>query len=569
MKAFVVGIKSIITPPVFEGDETKTRNAKLLYTICWATTIPITIYIPVHLVTMPQTASRLFLLGIIYAAIATALILTRAGYDRAASTMFIICACTFLSISSITAGGITAPAVGGYGLVIICAALLLGKKEAVIAAGICILLLFGLTLFKESSSPSNEWWIIFATDTGFLVIITVMLVMARNSIEDSFRRLHKEFEEKELITSALQKSEARYKMISEISSDYMYEFKVGREGKFEIIWVTDSFSRITGYSSFEEMEKAGGLSVLIHPEDLPITQQRIARLLNGGSDDSEFRIITKDGRVIWLHDFGKGVINQENKSLRIFGAAYEITERKQAEAEREAFNQELEDRNAELERFNYTISHELKTPIVTLKGFIGSITRDLKDKKYERVENDLLRVSRATDKMHETMSDLLELSRIGRMMNETEDIPFNNIVKDALDIVHGQLETNQITVQTQPNLPVVHGDRQRLTDVLQNLIDNAAKYMGDQPDPRIEIGQEGEDAESRQPIFFVKDNGMGIAPEYHERIFGLFNKLDAQSEGTGIGLALVKRIIEFHGGRIWVESELGKGSTFYFTLPRE
>jgi signal transduction histidine kinase len=104
-------------------------------------------------------------------------------------------------------------------------------------------------------------------------------------------------------------------------------------------------------------------------------------------------------------------------------------------------------------------------------------------------------------------------------------------------------------------------------EVLQNLLDNAAKYMGDQPDPRIEIGQRGEDAERGQLIFFVKDNGIGIAPEYHERIFGLFNKLDPKSEGTGIGLALVKRIVEVHGGRVWVESELGKGSTFFFTLP--
>ena len=111
------------------------------------------------------------------------------------------------------------------------------------------------------------------------------------------------------------------------------------------------------------------------------------------------------------------------------------------------------------------------------------------------------------------------------------------------------------------------GDRSRLLEVWQNLIDNAAKFMGEQAEPHIEIGWEGTD-DGGSPIFFVRDNGMGVDPKFKDRIFGLFNKLDPRSEGTGIGLALIKRIIEFHGGRIWVESELGKGATFYFTLPQ-
>ena len=132
--------------------------------------------------------------------------------------------------------------------------------------------------------------------------------------------------------------------------------------------------------------------------------------------------------------------------------------------------------------------------------------------------------------------------------------------------MHGQLEARNVTLQTQPNLPPVYGDKPRLVEVLQNLIDNAIKYMGDQSAPRIEIGMYG--LENEKTIFYVKDNGIGIEPEYHERIFRLFDKLDSTSDGTGVGLALVKRIIEFHGGRIWVESEAGKGAVFYFTLPK-
>ena len=250
----------------------------------------------------------------------------------------------------------------------------------------------------------------------------------------------------------------------------------------------------------------------------------------------------------------------------------DITERQRAEREREKLISDLEAKNKELEQFTYTVSHDLKAPIITIKGFLGFLEKDISDNKPENVHKDVMRINDAVDKMHRLLSELLELSRIGRMMNASELIPFHELVQTALDNIHGRLEPSNITVQilsplgTQPNLPAVHGDRQRLTEVLQNLLDNAAKYMGAQPDPRIEIGQQGE--ENHKPIFYVKDNGIGIAPEYHDRIFGLFNKLDPKSDGTGIGLALVKRIVEVHGGRVWLESDgvPGKGSTFYFTL---
>jgi signal transduction histidine kinase len=122
-----------------------------------------------------------------------------------------------------------------------------------------------------------------------------------------------------------------------------------------------------------------------------------------------------------------------------------------------------------------------------------------------------------------------------------------------------------VAVIVRDNLPTVRGDYDRLLEVLQNLIDNACKFMGDQESPRIEIGHEGFDGD--MPILYVRDNGVGIQTQFHENIFGLFNKLDIHSEGTGVGLTLVKRIIEFHGGRIWVESEYGLGTTFFFTLP--
>jgi len=136
-----------------------------------------------------------------------------------------------------------------------------------------------------------------------------------------------------------------------------------------------------------------------------------------------------------------------------------------------------------------------------------------------------------------------------------------------VDRVRGKLDEINATIEIQRDLPVVNGDRTRLIEVIQNLIENAAKYSNPESRSRIEIGTKTEGQNSI--VFFVRDNGIGIAPQYHENIFGLFNKLNATSEGTGIGLTLVKRIVEVHGGRIWVESEISKGATFYFTLPTQ
>jgi PAS domain S-box-containing protein len=243
----------------------------------------------------------------------------------------------------------------------------------------------------------------------------------------------------------------------------------------------------------------------------------------------------------------------------------ELQERTRAEEIREKLIGELEQKNAELERFTYTVSHDLRSPLVTIKGFVGMLNKDMQDHRPDRVESDLHRIAGAADKMDALLSDLLELSRIGRLVNPPEEVDTVKLIQDALDSVNAQLRAKNVTVNILPGLPKLHGDRIRLREVFENLIGNAAKYMGNQTDPLIEIGvRERED----EKVFYVKDNGMGIDPQYHARIFNLFEKLNPAIEGTGIGLAIVKRIIEVHGGRVWAESEgIGKGSTFCFTIP--
>jgi signal transduction histidine kinase len=167
--------------------------------------------------------------------------------------------------------------------------------------------------------------------------------------------------------------------------------------------------------------------------------------------------------------------------------------------------------------------------------------------------------------MGNLLYDLLTLSRIGRVVNPPEEIDLTLVAREALEMLDERLRVSKVTVKISPHLPVIYADRVRMREVMENLIDNAAKYMGDQPHPRIEIGGRDNGVET---VIYVKDNGMGIEPQFQEKIFGLFEKLNVDSEGTGIGLAMVKRIVETHGGRIWVESEgLGKGATFWFTLP--
>ena len=227
---------------------------------------------------------------------------------------------------------------------------------------------------------------------------------------------------------------------------------------------------------------------------------------------------------------------------------------------------DLAAKNAELERFNYTVSHDLKTPLVTIRGFAGLAGTDLADGRNDAVRKDLGRIVAAADKMHHLLDDLLELSRIGRVVHPPQDVDLADLVKDAIELLKGPLEAKRIEPQVAADLPTVHADRRRLLEVLQNLIENASKFTGSQAQPKIEVGWRRDGSE---PVFYVRDNGQGIEPRFLERVFGLFEKLDPGGDGTGVGLALVRRIIEAHGGRAWAESEgLGHGATFCFTLAR-
>ena len=322
-----------------------------------------------------------------------------------------------------------------------------------------------------------------------------------------------------------------------------YQLATGRGRGPEVAWIAPALQRLKDNGEYSRLVERH-LTTKEAPSTWPMALSALAAAVFVGG-------VAYGGARVW------------NASLRreVAGRTAELLT---SAAEKERLIADLESKNAELERFSYTVSHDLKSPLVTIGTYAGLLEKSLRMGELGGVQEDVGRIQRAADRMRRLLEELLALSRVGLVVNAREDVPLKTLALEAADLVRGRLTQGSIEIQVADDLPTVRGDRVRLLEVMLNLIDNAAKFAGAGRTPRIEVGVA---PDRPAPSFYVRDNGIGIDPQHQDKVFGLFDKLDPQSDGTGIGLALVRRIVEAHGGRISVESPgPGLGATFHVSL---
>jgi light-regulated signal transduction histidine kinase (bacteriophytochrome) len=257
--------------------------------------------------------------------------------------------------------------------------------------------------------------------------------------------------------------------------------------------------------------------------------------------------------------------------------AEELRERRRAETELEKKNRDLEASNRELDDFAYVASHDLKEPLRGIHNYAGFLLEDYQDKLDDSGREKLQTLMRLTGRMESLIDTLLHYSRVGRVDLAVTDVDLGRVVADLLDSLRPVLAAANAEVRVVTPLPVVRADRARVDEVFRDLIVNGVKYNVSL-NPTVEIGSlpPGSPAgaeippPSAGPVFFVRDNGIGIPERHQGVIFDIFKRLharDAYGGGTGAGLTIVKKVVERHGGRIWLQSAPGEGTTFYFTLP--
>jgi PAS domain S-box-containing protein len=306
----------------------------------------------------------------------------------------------------------------------------------------------------------------------------------------------------------------------------------------------------------------------VHPEDAPGVRAALDAHLEGRTThyQAEYRLRTKAGGWKWILDTGKVLVRDEaGTPLRIVGIHQDITERKEAEEQLARYAADLQRSNEELEHFAHIVSHDLQEPARIVEGYLELLEGRCGGKLDEKAISYIRQARESAARMQQMIRALLNLSRVGRRDQDLAPTDVEALLERTLRALQRAVEETGAEVTHDP-LPTVMADEAQLGQVFQNLIANALKFRRESVPPHVHISAR---REGETWLFAVADNGIGIDPQQADRIFEIFQRLHTWEEypGTGIGLALSRKIIERHGGRIWVESEPGEGATFYFTLP--
>jgi len=359
---------------------------------------------------------------------------------------------------------------------------------------------------------------------------------------------------------ALRESEARFRQTFELAAAGIAHVVEGRFTR-----VNRSLCEILGRSEAELI----GISVkdISHPEDRDVSDPGRARIYAREIDSVRFekRYLRGNGAVVWVEVVIAPVRNEAGAMLYEIAIYKDITERKRADAALEEAHQELKRSNAELEQFAYVASHDLQEPLRMVSSYTQLVLRRYGERLDGDAKEFMNYVVEGAGRMKQLIEDLLAYSRVGTRGKELAPVDLEAALRKSLTNLRNSIEESSAAVTWDP-LPTVLADDMQLAQLFQNLIGNALKFRAASV-PRIHVSAAEKDSEWE---IALADNGIGIEPQYYERIFMVFQRLHNKTEypGTGIGLAICKKVVERHGGRLWVESRLGEGSTFRFTFPK-
>ena len=344
-----------------------------------------------------------------------------------------------------------------------------------------------------------------------------------------------------------------------------------------ILRANATMQEMFGYSEGEALNIA--MTALTHPDDVMSDIEAFQDVCAGLLDryQIEKRYSRKDGQLLWGRFTATSIKDVAGQPQYVIGMLEDITERRRVEEELQRratalqrLNTELEHSNRELDAFAYIASHDLKEPLRGLHHFSHFLLEDHADRLSEDGVEKLRTLMRLTQRMESLLESLLHYSYLGRAELAMEEIDIQEVVEETVELLAVRLQESKVDVRIPARLPSVQADRVHVGEIFNNLIVNAIKY-NNKAEKWIEIGCElsGLEGRAQQPVFYVRDNGIGIAQQHHEAIFRIFRRLHGREEyggGTGAGLTIVRKIVERHGGRVWLVSQPGAGSTFYFTL---